>query len=306
MVVDITGTGFSPIQPVNFSVGNQMFAPTVYSDSNGDLQANGNVPDLPDGTAYVVAYDVSGVTCQAPIYVYSEPNNGTTAPSPTPSSSYPTVPIPTPSVPEFTVKYVNSSYEVPTSYSTDPYTGQNVTHPSYYVDNESIVVTIKNQPFVSFMDTVNGEPWNISLFYNIEMKGHYAENWTDQYPEDPWYPWYPANSNSNYTIISNTYGNYSILGDIPSGAQVDFQVEALIGYIDRDFSHGFFDAPYVFNGQTSGWSNTQTITIGSTSTSPTPNSTQAVSEFPTWIILPLFAVIILTSAHAMAKKGKEK
>lgn len=68
--------------------------------------------------------------------------------------------IPTPSVPEFTVKFVNASYEVPTSYSTDPYTGQNVTHSSYFVENSSIELTITNQPFVSFIDNINGAPWN--------------------------------------------------------------------------------------------------------------------------------------------------
>lgn len=49
------------------------------------------------------------------------------AQTPAPSS----VSITTPSVPEFSVKFVNTSYEVPTSYSIDPYTGQNVTHPNY-------------------------------------------------------------------------------------------------------------------------------------------------------------------------------
>ena len=62
------------------------------------------------------------------------------------------IPIPVPSVREFTVKFVNSSYEMPPSSSINPYTGQKVTTQAYYVENESIELTIKNQPFVSFID----------------------------------------------------------------------------------------------------------------------------------------------------------
>ena len=36
--------------------------------------------------------------------------------------------IPKPSVPEFTVALVDTSYDVPTTYSTDPYTGKQLTH----------------------------------------------------------------------------------------------------------------------------------------------------------------------------------
>lgn len=51
-----------------------------------------------------------------------------------------------PSVPEFTVKLVDSSYDVPTSYSIDPYTGQNVTHAGSHVESRTLDVKIKNQP----------------------------------------------------------------------------------------------------------------------------------------------------------------
>ena len=53
-----------------------------------------------------------------------------------------------PSVPEFTVKLEDHSYDVLTTYSIDPYTGENVTHAGYHVENKTIEVTIKNQPFV--------------------------------------------------------------------------------------------------------------------------------------------------------------
>ncbi len=49
--------------------------------------------------------------------------------------------IPTPSMPQFTVKFVNASYSVT---STNSYTGENETQ---LISNNSIEVTIKNQPF---------------------------------------------------------------------------------------------------------------------------------------------------------------
>lgn len=85
-------------------------------------------------------------------YVLSQPNENQDNPSltPTPSpSEKPTEPasIPTPSVPEFTLKYVDNSYDVPssTTTTTDPYTGEQTitTEPGYHVANETIEVTIK-------------------------------------------------------------------------------------------------------------------------------------------------------------------
>lgn len=80
------------------------------------------------------------------IIVYQSPGTPSPTPTPTPSPSPtptptlpPSVPIPTPSVPEFSVNWVNTSYEVPTSYSINPYTGENETSQGYYVDNSSIV-----------------------------------------------------------------------------------------------------------------------------------------------------------------------
>lgn len=56
-----------------------------------------------------------------------------------------------PSVPEFTVKLVDSSYDVPTTYSIDPYTGQNVTHAGSHVESRTLDVKIKNQPLPPLM-----------------------------------------------------------------------------------------------------------------------------------------------------------
>ena len=69
---------------------------------------------------------------------------------------------PKPSVPEFTLKYVDHSYDVPPTYSTDPYTGKTVmTQAGYHVENKSIEVTIKNQPFTNYKDASGN---NVMLF----------------------------------------------------------------------------------------------------------------------------------------------
>ena len=146
-----------------------------------------------------------------------------------------------PSVPEFTVKLVNHSSDTPTTYSIDPYTGKNVTHPGSPSEWKTLEVTIKNHPFVPYNDS-SVTP---SFYYNIRVKGHFGEDWTELYrPSDG----YPTQSDSENTVIplGNGYSldSGTIAIDFPPGAQVDFQVEALIGYSIGSFKamwiHGFY------------------------------------------------------------------
>ena len=231
------------------------------------------------------------------------------------------VPIPKPSVPEFSVKFIDLSYTTPTTYYIDPYTGQNVTHLGSYIANKTIEVTIKNQPFAPYFipydDT--GRGWYISLHYNIRVKTHHEENWTNLYlledipclSENV-----PSKSVSEYTVLSyNSYQpiseNTYIMGgkkiDFPPGSQVDFQVESLAGYIQRIWNPNFTSQldmyPYVFTGESSGWSNIQTIIISATSTSPSPSP--AIPEFSSWAI-PLLLTIIVASAGLLVYFKKHK
>src|SRR3990172_3290742 len=75
--------------------------------------------------------------------------------------------IPKPSVPEFTLKLVDSSYDEPTTYSTDPYTGKQVTHEGYHVESRTIELKIKNQPFTPFLVEEGTAKWTAYLQYNI-------------------------------------------------------------------------------------------------------------------------------------------
>ncbi|HLN46463.1 MAG TPA: hypothetical protein VK209_12225 [Candidatus Sulfotelmatobacter sp.] len=165
--------------------------------------------------------------------------------------------IPKPSIPEFTVKLLTS-----------------------YAENTSTIqFTIKNQPFDKSL--------NRSLYYNIRYRIN-GSNWKEVYrPDDG----FPSQSHSNYTILefssSNEYDGYfldtstsppwSFTIIAPNNSILDVQAKAMIGYIHRvpnsNFTSQLDMYPYVFSGETSDWSNTQTITIpiSSQPENPTPN-----------------------------------
>ena len=229
-----------------------------------------------------------------------------------------------PPVPEFTAKFVNASYSVTT---TNPYTGANETQ---QIINDSIEVTIKNQPF---------DHSNYQIYYNIRTKPHFAVNWTEVYPlrnmtnsynadgtfSFAWYiDDYAPHANSSYTIIdfpvvaTEYYGEsgydiqryysgdigqegeyFAFLHGIPDNAQIDFQVSAVVGqnstywYVMHPMfpQYGGFNEPAIAYNSDSGWSNTQTITIGEISASP--SSTPTVPEFSWLAILPLLVFMFL-------------
>jgi hypothetical protein len=155
-------------------------------------------------------------------------------PVPTPSN-----PIPTPSVPTLC---------------------------SSSIDNNTLEMVIQNQPFASYID--NG--WNISLFYNIRLKEHTTENWTEFYDPEDGYPYQSPGPTQTF-IELGTFGDsgftlrsVSKIIEVTSGTHEDFQVEAMIGYLHRvpnPNATGLIDMyPWVFTGETSSWSTTQTIT----------------------------------------------
>ena len=92
-----------------------------------------------------------------------------------------------PSAPQFTAKYVNLNYDVPSTYGTDQYTGKTIVlQQGYSIDNRSIQFTIKNQPDTS----PSQQSGNISgVFFNFRVKGVYGtESQWDYYPfaENGW------------------------------------------------------------------------------------------------------------------------
>jgi len=156
-----------------------------------------------------------------------------------------------PAVPEFTLNYADSSYDVPTTYSTDPFTGKSITNYGYHVERRSIVLSIKNQPIPT--------PVGPKFTYNIRIKGHFGQEWREMYLASDGYL---SPSDSTYTVLEY---DLTGLGDnlgfcLSSGGQVDFQVMAMYGFIDKNLTQGPLGSLY-FAGKTSGWSPTQTIKI---------------------------------------------
>jgi hypothetical protein len=215
--------------------------------------------------------------------------------------------IPKPSVPEFTVRYVDNSYDVPTTTSIDPYTGKTITNQGYHVEKISTELAIKNQAFTPFKISINGESQTINLFYNIHIKGHYSPDWK-------YYQKYNGSSDGNLLQdYDSPYTTVPINEYMPKEGALDIQVEAMVGYEEGIVS--FPGAPgtaRVIRGENSGWSNIQTITTSSSSSSviPAPSSTNSqsspsptVPEFPVLAILPLFVVIPLIIAMIVRKNS---
>ena len=251
-----------------------------------------------------------------------------------------------PSVPEFTVQFVvDTSYIAPT-YTINPYNGQNQTVGGGYTqETQTIEFTVKNQPFTTYKDS-NGS--YIGLYYNFRYKGHYGNQWN-------YYPFYLFTNNatgysqiqtthsygpysgglfvaysassSEYTVISIRLSALTIGGyqGIPDNSVVDFQTQAQIGHID-DIPSGLLAGDfYSFTGESSDWSNTQTITLGEASTStnspnptPTPTltptltpttaptATPTIPEFPSWASLLLLTSMVVAAGLLVYFKKRKR
>jgi hypothetical protein len=187
--------------------------------------------------------------------------------------------IPKPSVPEFTVRYADDSYYMQPTYGTDPYSGKTVKiGGDFMVYNKTIEVTVISQSFTPY--TFNdGTPHSVYLRWDIAFKGHYGDDWSISSQSPNW--------NESSKVIAFGLGmessdHYISQGhmDIPTanqGDQIDFKVRARIGYdifIPDPLRSGFYnEGTLEFHGETSEWSNIQTITIGGVNNSNTPNPT---------------------------------
>jgi hypothetical protein len=182
-----------------------------------------------------------------------------------------------PSVPEFSLKIIDFS------------------------GAKAIELSIKNQPFESYQD--NGQ--TISLYYNVHFKLRNSDSWTALYYCGDVFPTHSSSEyikldypltltspgSSSYYLLKEKDGNYYILSQISANDQIDFRVQAMEGYLTSAS----------FTGETSDWTNVQTITIPGASTSPNPTPTPTIPEFPTLAILPLF-VVLLIAAGIVGKK----
>jgi hypothetical protein len=193
-----------------------------------------------------------------------------------------TQPIPTPSVPEFSVKYVDNSYYAPTSTTITDQNG-NFRVVQGYVENKTFEFTIQNQAFTPYTVLYNTSQTVVSLMYNIRMKPHSSN--------DSWvYMTHLSDGYLSQSVGNSTIASYPVDQLFPSGipynSLVDAQVQALIGNVHRYN----IVASWTFNGTESDWSSTQTVTIPASS--PSPTSTSSVPEFPAIALLPLLLSVL--------------
>ncbi len=197
-----------------------------------------------------------------------------------------------PAVPEFTVKYVNLSYYVPPTYGVDQYTGNTiVTQDGYNIDNRSLQFTIKNQPFTPYTDS-NGNQAN--LYYNFRIKGAYGTDW-DYTPfalngvtTSRYGGMFGGNSTESPADLGQSHSGYTTITiqipgvyRVPAGAKLEVQAQAIVGSMEPS-DYMMAGHVYVFAGQYSEWSNTQTVIVTDgesttqiqpTQTTPTTNTT---------------------------------
>jgi hypothetical protein len=169
------------------------------------------------------------------------------------------------SVPEFTIKYVDYSYDVPTTYGTDPYTGETIiVRESYHVDNRTHEITITNQPFTPYQIGNN----TVLLYYDIRSKGHYG-NWTTDEGIRV------QASTSTYTVVSN-----KIDQNLPTNAQIDFQVRATLSYIYQTYQGDWLINIETIIVAQSDWSETQTVGVTPEPTPEVTTPTQSCTQDP--------------------------
>jgi hypothetical protein len=194
---------------------------------------------------------------------------------------------PTPSVPEFTVKLVDHSYDVPTTTTKtiDQYTGKETTttQPSYHVKNVTIEVSIKNQPFTPqycerFLTTEYSR-----IYFQIRSKGQYTTEWSAPEPL--------GGASIDVNCIPQFSGEYTIIpfyANYPDNVEIDFQVRAGIGYNHYVFQEGnTMPTAIVFNVLAeSEWSPTQTLKMSKVDSTAIPDTskptpTQTTTPQPT-------------------------
>jgi hypothetical protein len=176
-----------------------------------------------------------------------------------------------PSIPEFTVRLISSA---PESQST----------------NKTIELSIKNQPSVS----------GIGFFYMVRARINDG-NWSLLYTIDN----VPGKSSGEYTTLSYPSDQPVVeyqymLGDklknLFPGDRIDFQVQAMIGLIHRVYNPNHTSQldmyPYVFTGEISQWSQTQTVTIPDNLATSTAASPIDYSRFTLKFVLVTVVIIL--------------
>ena len=210
-----------------------------------------------------------------------------------------------PDVPEFKIMLVKHSYDSAPVTSINPFTGETTTQPSVHREWVTVDIVITNQNLPELEQDTNYSFYSYNgLMFNARYKGQYTDNWTNVTALiEPYLAHTSGYKYSIYSLMLNNAVDFSSLEigsgvrpqgliQVPLNCTVDFQVEALYGksYLVKTVPFG----KIVFNGQESGWSSTQSITINEADavsgpianpavaiTTPTPASTPSPTPNPT-------------------------
>jgi hypothetical protein len=201
-----------------------------------------------------------------------------------------------PSVPEFSLRYIDYSYDTPNVFSIDQYTGEKVvTRYGEHFDKRTIEIKIKNQLFTPYKTTAYGEEQQVNVYYNVRVKGPYGTAWTELFGDNIKFP--VQDYSSQYTIINFTNQVNGEQWELPHSGQVEIQVQASIGVLtaSRNPSTGWMDPYYFYGvaGENSSWSPTQTFDMASNAPLPTAPEFPATAILPLFIVIPLFAAILI-------------
>jgi hypothetical protein len=175
--------------------------------------------------------------------------------------------IPKPSVPKFTIYLLENGYQM----------------------------DISNQPIIP-----NGHDM-AGIFYDIRIKSHSTENWVHKtvpnatkairgYIQE-------MGQSGNTTLTSDFKSIRQLLNLSSESQQIDFQVEAINGYPNMTLANMFFgiepDKTPIITVNTSGWSESQTITI------PSTNNQKDTDLLLATVILLVSVVIIALLAFVL-------
>ncbi len=221
--------------------------------------------------------------------------------------------IPKPLIPEFTIKIVDHSYDVPASVTTtiDPYNNKTITRtfPATHVQNISVDLTVSNQAFPA---TIDGNASFLS--YNLRTKPHFGENWVQNYDETTKIGLLTSQSSSQYTVLLS-----SPVDDFKVGDQIDYQVKAILGYQYTTFEHlehldpgyhGPYPVPvsHTVFVESSDWSPTQTFIMPDISSTPTPfqQNIVLILIFAILVVLIVFSLLVFRRHRKTTKEFKVK
>ncbi len=211
-------------------------------------------------------------------------------------SAYAQTGVTQPVIPRFDVSLSGFTDYVPPTYGVDPATGKAVIVKEGYEElYKWVSVRTWGQPFWEYN---NSEGYRVLLYYNVRWQSNLDNSWQsfpseEKYFHDSMDPWDTYGEGYVISIgFKEIKGGSMQLLD-PNAVEIGFQVEALIGY---------YDSNNIFVGQSSGWSETQTLTLSNPSTSATPIPSPTVPEFPFLLVIPLLLSVLAVALMVRKKQ----